>query len=359
MAVAGEIPRQRDQEREQQISDRESLGRGGADERRQALAAAERAPRPEHEDELPGERVEHPLSARIRRHVPVELPAQGVERHRCGERNDRQAPQQPEQRRESDQQDDVERQDVHAGGLELEQQRLDQRHVRLLEEIEDAHLLGVERIVEASGHIGDFRHVDHEQENMRGVDLPGAAQDPGRGQHEAALVHRPAVDERRRIAGDEYEDLGGVAEAVVADGDPADRVRGNMIEKDQPERQPAKQIEPHVALGGDGGGRTVGPAHRRRRDVGGLRQGRTRLIHDSEPVPGSGSRRGENKSRSACAAKRASDVPAIASACFGRPCRNRSPGLPVDGRCSDARARRCRRCSSNRNRTCLRRSSIS
>ena len=87
-----------------------------------------------------------------------------------------------------------------------------------------------------------------------GITLPaktgGALQFFGRARHhDAAVVHLAAVDERRRVAGDEDEDLGRVAEAVIADGDPAHDVRRDVVEKDQPQREPAKQVEAEVAAG--------------------------------------------------------------------------------------------------------------
>ena len=74
------------------------------------------------------------------------------------------------------------------------------------------------------------------------------------GDHEAALAHRAAVDEGGGVAGDEDEDFGGVAEAVIADGEPGHDVGRNMVEEDQPQRQAAEQIEPQIASGGDHGG---------------------------------------------------------------------------------------------------------
>jgi len=69
------------------------------------------------------------------------------------------------------------------------------------------------------------------------------------GDDEAVRRHGAAVDEGRGVAGDENEYLGGVAEAVVADGDPAHRIGGDMVEKDQPEGDAAEQVKPQIALG--------------------------------------------------------------------------------------------------------------
>ena len=102
--------------------------------------------------------------------------------------------------------------------------------------------------------------IDGEQEHVRDIDLPGALQDAGARDDEAALAHRAAVDEGRGIAGDEDEDLGRVAEAVIADGEPGDDVVRDMVEEDQPEREPAEQVEPQVASG-RGHGRGRGGVH--------------------------------------------------------------------------------------------------
>src|SRR6266852_4409991 len=69
--------------------------------------------------------------------------------------------------------------------------------------------------------------------------------------HEAAVAHFPAIDECSGIARHEDEDFGCVAETVIADGDPGDQIGRNMIEENQPERDPAEQIKPKIASGGD------------------------------------------------------------------------------------------------------------
>src|SRR5881296_750341 len=117
------------------------------------------------------------MSAGVARHVPVEVPGEHVEQHRGAERKRRSKLQQPQDRRKQQQQDDVERQYVHVGRLEFEQQRLDDRHVGLFEEIENVHLLGVERVLEAGGDIGNFGEIDCEQEDVGDVDLPSSPQD--------------------------------------------------------------------------------------------------------------------------------------------------------------------------------------
>ena len=106
------------------------------------------------------------------------------------------ADQQPERRRKHQQQHDVQRQHVHVDRLELEQQRLHDRDVRLLEEVQRVHFLGVERILEARRDIGDLGDVDREQEDVGDVDLPGPLQDARACDDKAALA--PWRGRRRR-----------------------------------------------------------------------------------------------------------------------------------------------------------------
>src|SRR6185437_787619 len=89
---------------------------------------------------------------------------------------------------------------------------------------------------------------NREQKDMRDVDLPGTTQDACARQYEAAVAHRASVDEGRRVARYENEYFRGIAEAVVPNRDPAHDVLRNMVEKNQPQRQAAEQVEPQVAL---------------------------------------------------------------------------------------------------------------
>ena len=198
--------------------------------------------------ELPGKRIEEPDAIRIGREIPIEIPRQHIKQRRAGQRQGRLADQQPKHRREKQQQHDIERQHVHIDRLEFQDQRLEYRDVRLLEEIKDIHFLGIERIVEGRRDIGDFGHEDREQKDVRDVDLPGAPQHARARDDDAALAHGAAIDESRRIAGNEDEDLGCVAKAVIANGEPVGDVLRNVIEKNQPQRDPAEQIEPQIAL---------------------------------------------------------------------------------------------------------------
>src|SRR5262249_56570154 len=99
----------------------------------------------------------------------------------------------------------------------------------------------------AGRDVGNLGEIDREQEDVGDVDLPGPPQDAGAGEDEAAFAHFLAVDEGGGVAGDEDENLGRVAEAVVADGGPGHEVRRNIVDEDQPERDPQTPDEPQIA----------------------------------------------------------------------------------------------------------------
>ena len=84
---------------------------------------------------------------------------------------------------------------------------------------------------------------------MGDINLPCALEHPGLGDNETVLLHRATINESRGVAQDEHLNLGRVAEAVVADGNPAYGVGRNVIEENQPERKAAEQIEPEIAFG--------------------------------------------------------------------------------------------------------------
>jgi hypothetical protein len=160
----------------------------------------------------------------------------------------------PEHRREQAHQHDIERQHVEVDGLEFEEQALAQGLGGVVDEAGDVELVDEVGIAEAQRQVADCGDIDHEQDDMGDVELPDALGQPGRADDEAALQHHPGVDERGSIAGNEDEQVGGVAEAVIPRGDPIHHIIGDMIEIDRPVRDAAKQVEPEVAsLFGQGG----------------------------------------------------------------------------------------------------------
>ena len=93
-------------------------------------------------------------------------------------------------------------------------------------------------------HLGD---IHHEQDDVRHIDLPGSLDEAGSADQDPALEHDTRVDKGSRVAEDENEQIGGVAEPVVPLGNPVDRVVRNVVEKDRPVGNTAQQVEALVA----------------------------------------------------------------------------------------------------------------
>ena len=83
---------------------------------------------------------------------------------------------------------------------------------------------------------------------MGDIHLPGAGPQPLDGGEKVAGLDDRAVDVTGQIAGNEHEELGGIAETVVAQGQPGHDVVRNVIEEDHPQTHAAEEIEPQVAL---------------------------------------------------------------------------------------------------------------
>ena len=83
----------------------------------------------------------------------------------------------------------------------------------------------------------DLGYIDDEQENLREIDLSGAVQDPGRGVDQPPTPDHRTIDIGVGLTGNENEDLGRIAESIIANPDPADDVRRDVVEEDQQQRQ--------------------------------------------------------------------------------------------------------------------------
>ncbi len=214
------IPGHGDAERRQQIGKTDPLRDRRQDNARHSPGAAERAPRGEHEQQLPGKRIEGPVAVRICAQIPVVMQGERIERHRERQREIGSPLHQPQDNGKKKHQHDIERQHVDVQWAKSQEQGLKQDDAGLLEEIHDAHFLGVKGVVGTDGGVENLREEDDDDEHMRDIDLPDPPQDAHARDHESGRNHRTAVDERRRVARDENENLGGVAEAVTADREP-------------------------------------------------------------------------------------------------------------------------------------------
>ncbi|MGY4487942.1 hypothetical protein ACVWWR_007133 [Bradyrhizobium sp. LM3.2] len=160
----------------------------------------------------------------------------------------------PEHRRKQPHQHDVEWQHVEIERLEAQEQALAQRLGGVVDQTGDVELVDHLGIAEAQRQIADRGDVDHEQDDVCDVELPDPLGQPRGADEKATLKHHPGIDEGGGVAGDEDEQVGGVGKAVIAGGDPVHHIVGDMVEKDRPVRDAAKQVEPEVtALFGERG----------------------------------------------------------------------------------------------------------
>ncbi len=155
--------------------------------------------------------------------------------------------QQRHDHREQDQQRHIHRQDVEVGRLEMQHQRLQHGAVRLLPQHVEVDLVEVVRPVEGGGGIRHLGGEDHEQEDVRDIQRPGALQRVRRGIYPAVPVHRTPVSQAGAVPGEQHEDLGRIAKGEVAEAEPVDPVGGDVVGEDPPQRDPAEEIHPHVA----------------------------------------------------------------------------------------------------------------
>ena len=193
--------------------------------------------------------------------------SEGIEQHRQRQREVGSPFHQPQDQRQKEHQHDIERQHVDVQRPKSQQQDLKQHGARVLEKFDDAHFVQVQRVADAGRDIGNFRDVDGDEEHMRQIDLPDPPHDARGRDQPAGFLHGAAIHERRGVAGDENENLGGVAESVTADREPGQNIGRDMVDEDQPQRQAAEQIDPQFPLG---------RGTRNRRCRGGRRRGGVR-----------------------------------------------------------------------------------
>ena len=82
---------------------------------------------------------------------------------------------------------------------------------------------------------------------MGDIELPDALGKARGADNEAALEHHAGVNKGGGIAGDEDEEIGGVAEPVIPGGDPVHDIIGDMIQENRPVRDAAKQVKAEVS----------------------------------------------------------------------------------------------------------------
>src|SRR6202040_3008274 len=144
--------------------------------------------------------------------------------------------------REDHQHQDVERQDIEEGRLELQQQRLDHGDMRFVEEVADPHLLIVHRVLERRDGVGHLGDEDHEQKNMRNIELPGAAQYLGGGIDDPFVRQPAGIDQGGCESRNEDENFRGIEESECLQGEVTENIFRDVVNEDEDQRHPAEEI---------------------------------------------------------------------------------------------------------------------
>ena len=131
--------------------------------------------------------------------------------------------------------------------MKLEQERLDDGNVRLLEKVGNPHLIVVHWIVESRHRIGHFGDEYREQKDVGDVELPSPAQNLRRRIECALQREGPTIDEGGGIARNEDKDLRRVEELECLKGEIAEDVLWNMIDEDEDQSETAKKVEAEIA----------------------------------------------------------------------------------------------------------------
>ncbi len=246
---AGDLrPRRHEQEREAEIADRQPRQRTRLPDR--PLAAEVRGERADRDQELPGERIEHPAlgmdQARKVHRQEVGGGPQADREHQCLPWI---ALDQPKHERNPEHhQHDVERQDVERVRLIDEQRRHHGGARRIEREEVHADVLGVAEVAEVAGRERQADAANHEQHQVPDVYLTDAVEDARNARLEPLSLEHARVGEHRGEAGEEDEDLRRIREAEVAQRELGEHVAGNVVDKDEEQGQAAKEVDSQIAL---------------------------------------------------------------------------------------------------------------
>lgn len=89
--------------------------------------------------------------------------------------------------------------------------------------------------------IMDTGEIEQEKQHVSYVELPNASKKPGSSYQESSLHHHPSENQRCCVAGYEHEQIGSIAEAVIACCKPGECGVGNVAQENGPVRQARKR----------------------------------------------------------------------------------------------------------------------
>src|ERR1700720_3945112 len=118
----------------------------------------------------------------------------------------------------------------------------------MLKKIVNIEFIFVHRVVEFPDRARDLGREEQKQHDVGDVHLPDACPQPLEGSEEIPGADDRTIDVAGQITGNEHEEFGGIAEAVIAQRQPGNEVVRNVIEENHPQPYAAEQIEPEVTL---------------------------------------------------------------------------------------------------------------
>ncbi len=107
--------------------------------------------------------------------------------------------------------------------------------------------VGFVQIPLAAADHPDQRDIKQHDDQESSVDFPAASQCAHHDGAPALFSQRSAIGQHAGVAGYKNEDFAGVAEAVVAHSQPAQRIIRNVVDEYEPESQAATGIQPQIA----------------------------------------------------------------------------------------------------------------
>ena len=156
----------------------------------------------------------------------------------------------PQHQRKEGHQRDEQLQCIEIEGLRLQQQPMHQRLRRVIDQAGDVVFVDDFGRGILCGDVADHVDIDDEQHDVGSVELPEAPEDSRRRHHEPAFACHSSEVERSGVACDEHEEIGGAAEAEIADRQQIDDVVRDMVEENEPVCDPARQSDPAIARAG-------------------------------------------------------------------------------------------------------------
>src|SRR6266852_1106301 len=250
IAKGGTVSCHRHHERKDNVGDREAEHSPRSNDRLNRLSAANGYPGALDKQELPGERIEVPKARWRARKIPPKMPCSKIHSHRTSQCQCRFAHHQPQGWSKRSQQQNIERKYVQIDGLVSQNQGFDKLPGRLAHENGDVELTQIIRIMKSSRNVSDGDDIDGEHNDVGGVQLKSTLYQSRCSRNVTLLNHYSSEHACGRVTGYENKQVSRVAESVIAGRDRAQHLVRDVIQKDRPISQTAKQVQSEVSPSG-------------------------------------------------------------------------------------------------------------